>query len=349
MTLQPSSRPTPTPDFDHHVVRFPTRTVGRVPAASTQESARRPAAGRGGNIRTHVVREVAILEVSGQLSDAVEDLDHAIQLALAEGPHGLVCDLSAALNGARPVAMEVLATAGRHVRQWPGVPVAVASPDPRVREALRAQPLGQHLIVTPSLFSAVSAVRAAPAPDVRAKRLRPHPTAPRAARQFVTRTLLDWRLGRVLPFATLVMSELVSSSADDAGSDIDLSMAWNQDALRLTVRDHGPALPGQRPVPLGLVGRRLTLIAGLSQAFGVLPTADGGKLVWAVLEAARSTPATSAHSSATERQEALILQHTRTLSESARRGDQERLPTSSFTTGAPRGSLTLVRQGTAQS
>ena len=342
MALQPSSRPTPTLDFDHHVVRFPTRTVGRVPAAPTQKSARLSAAAREGKIRTHVVREVAILEVSGQLGDVVEDLDRAIRLALAEGPHGLVCDLSAAFNGARPGAMEVLATAGRHVREWPGVPVAVASPDPRVREALRAQPLGRHLIVTPSLFSAVTAVRAAPALDVRTKLLRPHPTAPRAARQFVTRTLLDWRLGRVLPFATLVISELVSNSADDAGSDIDLSMAWDQDALRLTVRDHGPALPGQRPVPLDLVGRRLTLITGLSRAFGVLPTADGGKLVWAVLDAARSTPSTNAHSSATERQEALILQHTRALSESALSGDQERPPTLS-SAPAPRGTLTLVR------
>jgi hypothetical protein len=343
MALQPSSRHTLTPDFDHHVVRFPTRTVGRAPDASTQNSARLPAAGIQGKIRTYVVRDVAILEVSGQLGDVVEELDRAIQLALAEGPLGLVCDLSAALSGARPVAMEVLATAGRHVRDWPGVPVAVASPDPRVREALRAQPLGRHLIVTPSLFSAVTAVRAVPALDVRAKRLRAHPTAPRAARQFVTRTLLDWRLGRVLPFASLVVSELVANSADDAGTEIDLSMAWDQDALRLTIRDHGPALADQRPAPLDLVGRRLTLVAGLSRAFGVLPTADGGRCVWAVLDAPRSTPSTNAHSSATERQEALILQNARALDDSPFRPDPSHLPTGGVTTPAPRAALSLVR------
>lgn len=343
MALQPSSRPTLTADFDHHVVRFPTRTVSPTTDAPTQESARRPAADHRGKVRTYVVRKVAILEVSGRLSDVVEDLDRAIQLALAEGPHGLVCDLSAALNGARPVAMEVLATAGRHVRDWPGVPVAVASPDPRVREALRAQPLGRHLIVTPSLFSAVNAVRAVPALDVRSTHLRPHPTAPRAARQFVTRTLMDWRLGRVLPFASLVVSELVANSADDAGTEIDLCMAWDQDALRLTVLDHGPALPGQHPAPLDLIGRRLTLIAGLSRAFGVLPTADGGKLVWAVLDAPRSTPSTNAHSSATERQEGLVLQNARALEESLLRADPKRLPTPGVTTRPPRGPLTLVR------
>ena len=120
----------------------------------------------------------------------------------------------------------------------------------------------------------------------------PRAAPDRAARlaDFVTRTLLDWRLGRVIPFASLVVSELVASSTMHAGTDIDLSVAWNLGALRLTVRDHGPALPGQRPSSLDLHGRGLTVVAGLSRAFGVLPTADGGKVVWAVLDAHRPHP-----------------------------------------------------------
>jgi hypothetical protein len=289
------------------------------------------------------VREIAIIEVLGQLNEVVEVLDRAIQLALAEGPRGLVCDLTGALEGAQPISMEVLATAGRHVRDWPGIPVAVASPDPRVREGLRAQPLGLHLIVTASLFSAVTAVRAAPALDVKWLSLSPHPTAPRAAREFVTRTLLDWGLGRVLPFASLVVTELVASSTVDAGTAIDLSVVWDQEALRLTIRDHGPGLPGQPSSPLDLIGRRLTLVAGLSRAFGVLPTADGGKVVWAVLDAPRATPSTDAHSAAAERQEALIVQHARALAESPFQGDPRSLPTRTSTTQVPRAALTLVQ------
>lgn len=343
MVLQPTRRTTLFPDFDHHVVLSPTRPVSQVPAEPAQRSAAPLAAGQRGKVRTYVVREIAIVEAVGELSDVVEDLDLAIQLALAEGPRGVVCDLSGALEGAQPLAVEVLATAGRHVRDWQGIPVAVASPDPQVRDALRAQPLGQHLIVTASLFSAVTAVRAGPFLDVRWLRLRPHPTAPRAAREFVTRTLLDWRLGRVLPFASLVVSELVASSAVDAGTEIDLSVVWDQDALRLTIRDHGPGLAGQPSSPLTLTGRRLTLVAGLSRAFGVLPTTDGGKVVWAVLDAPRATPSTDAHSSATERQEALILEHARALAETPFGGDPRSQPTGSPTTRAPRGALTLVR------
>ena len=101
------------------------------------------------------------------------------------------------------------------------------------------------------------------------------------------RQLLDWRLGRVIPFATLVVSELVANSSVNAGTDVDLSVVWDCGALRLTVRDHGPGLPGQLSSVLDLCGRRLAVVAGLSRTFGVLPTADGGKAVWAVLEAPR--------------------------------------------------------------
>jgi hypothetical protein len=242
--------------------------------------------------KRHAIRQVAVLKVAGRLCTVVEDLDRAIQLALADGPRGVVCDLSSVLDSDTPVALEVLATAGRHVRDWPGIPVAVASPAQRVREVLAAHPLGRHLIVTESMSSAMFAVLATPTLAVERTRLPPHPTAPRASRNFVTRTLLDWRLGRVIPFASLVISELVSSSTINAGTDIDLCVVWDRGALRLSVRDHGTALPDQRPAALNLHGRGLTVVAGLSRAFGVLPTADGGKAVWAVLDAPQTQPST---------------------------------------------------------
>ena len=140
MVQQPSSPHDLSTDFDHHVVLFPTRYAPNVPAELPAQSAGRPATGPQVRVRRHAIRQVVVLEVAGRLSDVVEDLDRAIQLALADGPRGVVCDLSAVLEGAEPVAVEVLATAGRHVRDWPGIPVAVACPDPRVREALRAHP-----------------------------------------------------------------------------------------------------------------------------------------------------------------------------------------------------------------
>src|SRR5450631_505013 len=330
MAQQPSTSPDLPADVDNHVVLFPTRYAAYVPTEPPAQPAGSPVSDRARGVRKHEIRQVAVLEVAGRLSDIVEDLDRDIQLALAEQPRGVVCDLSAVIDGAEPGAVEVLASAGRHVRDWPGVPVAVCCPDPQVREALRAQPLGGHLIVTASLFSAVTAVLATPDLAVEGLPLHPHPTAARASREFVTRTLLDWRLGRVSPFASLVVSELVASSTVNAGTNIEVSVAWNQGALRLAVRDHGPGLPGQRPSSIYLHGRRLTVVAGLSRTFGVLPTADGGKVVWAVLEAPRATPSDSPHLSAMERQESLILSHARGLAELPLVGGASPLPS-----GAP--------------
>jgi hypothetical protein len=261
------------------------------------------------------MRQVTVLEGAGRLSDVVEDLDRAMQLALADEPRGVVCDLSAVPGGFEPVAVEVLATAGRHARDWPGIPVGVACPDPQVREALRAHPLGRHLIITESMFSALSAVLATPTLTVERLRLAPHPTAPRAARSFVTRTLLDWQLNRVVPFASLVVSELVASSSINTGTVIDVSVVWNLDALRLTVRDYGPSLPDQHHSRSALHGRGLTVVAGLSRAFGVLPGANGGKVVWAVLNAPRRPPPTSHHRPANERHKALTLNDAQALTE----------------------------------
>ena len=308
MVQQPSSSPDLSTGFEDRVVLFPTRSAADVPIELAARCAARPTKGR---VRTRAIRQVAILEVACRLSDAVEDLDRAVQLALAEGPRGVVIDLSDVLAGTDPGAVAVLATAGRHVRDWPGIPVVVACPDPQVREALRAQPLGEYLIVTASLFSAVTAVLATPTLAVQWLRLAAHPTAPRASREFVTRTLMGWQLGRVIPYASQVISELVASSSVNAGTDINLSVVWNLGALRLTVRDHGPAMPGQRPSSLYLHGRRLTVVAGLSRAFGVMPTDGGGKVVWAVLDAPRPSPSTSPQRSAIERQESLILNDAR--------------------------------------
>jgi hypothetical protein len=135
----------------------------------------------------------------------------------------------------------------------------------------------------------MSSVLATPHLIIQSLHLAAHPTAPRAARNFVTRTLLDWQLTRIIPFASLLVSQLVASSSVHAGTDIDLSVVWDRGALRLSVGDHGPALPGQRSVPK-LHGRGLTVVAGLSRAFGVLPAAGGGNVVWTVLEAPRPGP-----------------------------------------------------------
>lgn len=239
-----------------------------------------------------VMHDAEVLEASGMLSDLVEELDLAIQLALGHGPRGVVCDLSNVLGLDDPNAIEVLATAGRHARDWPGMPVAAAIPDPLIRAALAVHPLGRHLILTPSTTSALSAVLATPTPVVERLLLAPHPTAPRTARDFLTKTLLSWALGPFVLSASLVISELVANATMDATTDIELSVAWNMGALRVTVRDNGPDLSRKPYSHFDPHGQRMSVVAVLSRALGILPT-DDGKVVWAVLDAVQ--PRRSTH------------------------------------------------------
>lgn len=284
---QPSSTPN---DFslylDQPAVLVPV-SADLVRPGYPLESVELPAVEPSTRVRTHALRQVVVLEYAGRLGSVIEELDKAVQLGLADGPRGVVCDLSAVYEGAEPHVVELLATVGRHVRDWPGIPVVLAGSKRRVREVLRAHPLGGHLILMPSVPEAVSAVLATPLPLVDWLRLAPHPTAPRASRNFVSRTLLDWGMGKLIPSASLVVSELVTNSTIHAGSAVELSIAWNLDALRLTVRDSCPDLPRPRFSRFDQHGRGLSVVTGLSRAFGVLPTADDGKVIWAVLNAAR--------------------------------------------------------------
>jgi len=320
MVQQRSSRHALSPGFEHYDPLFGTRGAPSSPTEIPARSAGRTATTQQAGIRTRAIRQVPTIEVTGQLSDVVAELDITIQLALSEGPRGVVCDLSGEDERPEPDAVEMLAMAGRHVRDWPAIPVAMACPNPRVREALRAHPLGGHLIVTESIFAALNAVLSIPTPVVERLRIAADPTAPSTSRSFITRILKDWRLDGVIPSATVAVSRLVARSSLNAGTAIDLSLSWNADALRLTVADHGPALPAQRPADPDVQARGLSVaVAGLSRAFGVLPTADGGKLVWAVLDAPRPTPSTRRNHSecGTPTQESPVFTNRHNLAEPA--------------------------------
>ncbi len=260
---------------DHSVELTPDR-----PAAQAARGTR----GTRGRVRTYSVGRVAVLELTGQLVDGVEELDRAVRLALAENPRAVVCDLTGVATGTALDGLTLLASCGGYVRDWPAISVAVACPDGRVCQTLRPLPAGGYLTLTGSVRAALSAVLATPAPLVRSLGLEPHPRAARAGRDFVTRALLDWHRITCIPAARLAVSELVTNAIVHAGTDIELSIAAYRDTLRVTVRDHSAAQPVRQVARLAIHGRGLGIVADVSRAWGVLPAADGGKVVWAVLD-----------------------------------------------------------------
>ena len=237
---------------------------------------------RPNTVRSQTGRQVVILRAAGPLTDAVPDLDRATRYALSRGPRGVICDLSNVVAPGTPGALRALATIGRHPRDWPGVPVAVAGLAPRAGERLCRLPLGYHLVVSDSVAHALSWVLRAGCPAIKRQRLSPHPTAPRAARAFIHQTLSSWQIDDRIPAASLVASELVSNAVVHAGTDLELSLAAHRGCLRLAVADKSRNAPALRHGEARGMG--LAVVAAHATAWGVLP-ADDGKVVWAVLGA----------------------------------------------------------------
>jgi hypothetical protein len=229
--------------------------------------------------------EVAVVAGVGPLEDVVDDLRRAVLLSLAEEPRAVACDLTGVLDGRDADAQLLLATMGEQVRDWPAVPLAVSCPDPALRRRLRQQPMSELVLLRSTRSQALAAVgRIAPPPTVRLQ-LAPHATASRVARDFVSRTCLDWGIAQGIASACLVVSEMVTNGLRHAVTDMDLALARHGGILRLALRDHSDEPVREPSHDLHSVGGRgLALIAACSRAWGVLPTVDGGKVVWAVLD-----------------------------------------------------------------
>jgi hypothetical protein len=229
--------------------------------------------------------EVAVVAGVGPLEDVVDDLRLAVLLAMAEEPRAVVCDLTGVLDGRDADARLLLATLGQQVRDWPALPVAVPCPDLALRRRLRQQPMSEHVLLRATRTQALAAVRRIPPPTTVRLPLAPHATASRLARDFVSRTCLDWGLAQGIASACLVVSELVSNGLRQAVTDMELALARHGGALRLALRDHSGDPVRQVARDLESVGGRgLALVAACARAWGVLPTADGGKVVWTVLD-----------------------------------------------------------------
>ena len=105
----------------------------------------------------------------------------------------------------------------------------------------------------------------------------------RSARDFVSRTCLDWQLPHVIGSAVLVVGELVANGLAHTGAALDVTVSAVGGRLLLGVHDGSPQRP-QVPAAGSTRGHGLQLVAGFSRAWGALPRADGGKVVWAVLD-----------------------------------------------------------------
>jgi hypothetical protein len=110
------------------------------------------------------------------------------------------------------------------------------------------------------------------------------PEAPRRARRFVDGVCLDWHITALTPEAEAVASELVENTLQHTASTPKLSLELSRGELTIAVSDESPAhayvrTGGSRG------GFGLMMVEQTARDWGCMPSASGGKTVWARLVA----------------------------------------------------------------
>jgi anti-sigma regulatory factor (Ser/Thr protein kinase) len=174
---------------------------------------------------------------------------------------------------------------GRHARAWTDTPVVLTSRDRKLANSAGRRPEGRYLRFASSLGSALA--QAGLQPPLRCTRLHlpASPTAARTARRVLARACEEWGVPGCRGTGELVVSELVTNALQHARSDLDLVIASDGARMvRIGVRDPLRVAPATRsPSEDSLGGRGLQIVETVAEASGALPTADGGKVVWATL------------------------------------------------------------------
>jgi anti-sigma regulatory factor (Ser/Thr protein kinase) len=107
-------------------------------------------------------------------------------------------------------------------------------------------------------------------------------------RRIVSAQLRYWHLDPLIDRAALGVTELLSNVHRHAQPDklCTVEIELLLDRLTVSVRDHDPRLPEVRDAdPTSTCGRGLSMVAAVSESWGVRPDGESGKVVWFTLPA----------------------------------------------------------------
>jgi hypothetical protein len=213
-------------------------------------------------------------------SDVVTEL----LAVLAEEPGTVVCDL-AGLAPTPASLGEVFAPVVHYLSQWSGAVVVVRLPR-NAAGVFHGRLPGNLLVHRAGGDDPLE--HSAPGPPLEHSRtcMLPAATTAADARVETRRILAGWGMSRLAEVASVVVSELVTRSFLHAHGLLDLNLSRMGTQLRAAVGDSGSGLPAA-PVAggPGILDERAWLVLQAStRAWGVLPTLNGGKQVWAVLD-----------------------------------------------------------------
>ncbi len=243
--------------------------------------------GRSGGLRVYPYADVWIVEADAPLAQLGADVDHAVQTALAECPHGVVLVLPDSTTDVDDPSLAALAPLGQHADAWPGTAVVVACRNDELRRDLAERLDTPRLRFASSMLAGTALVADDPSP-LRAELTLPrHPASVGAARRFLARTCEEWHLSGCVDAGALVVSELAANAVQHTVDQVTVVLVGDgAGTVRIGVRDQARDAPETVDADIeALGGRGLLVVEALSESCGALPTGDGGKLVWARIAA----------------------------------------------------------------
>ncbi|GAA0460536.1 hypothetical protein Ade02nite_14850 [Paractinoplanes deccanensis] len=235
---------------------------------------------------------VTTVRLIGELSrENLPAVHTAVVKAAAECPAAVLVDLTS-LHWASTGHPAVFATATHQARVHWSVPVLLCGAEPWLVRGLAAY--RSFVALYEDRLQALTALRAY-VPRWMRRHLGPVLGSAAEAREMLGEACLMWDVGHLADNARLVASELASNAILHARTEFDITASFTGQFVRIAVRDGCHAMPrvveaapGSSIIRAGS-GRGMRLVTAASTHWGATRLRDG-KIVWALIKAARSSP-----------------------------------------------------------
>ncbi len=230
--------------------------------------------------------DTTVIEVSGSLSHGLLAMHREVLYTLAEQPGAIVCDISGAAGDIDDHTAQTIDSMSDQARICSASPLGVICSPAQVKQLAAHSSTSRRM---PDRHGAIRWISGfSEPPRIVRTRLAPDVRSGKSARDFLAHTWACWGVEGRVHDGKLVVNELVTNAVLHAQTEIQVTLAACDERLRVSVQDGLRTDEGSLrrigTFPDSPSGRGLLLVERLCHSWGVLPTRDGGKTVWAALD-----------------------------------------------------------------
>jgi anti-anti-sigma regulatory factor len=230
-----------------------------------------------------LVRPVGILDVS-----TYPVMRDTLLKCVVDEPDAVIVDLGPLVVSSTAV-LSVFSVVAMRTGDWPGVPIMLVARQRSHRETLRHSAVSRWVPCFDDLDAAFAAVGEPPLRRRVLVELAGQRSSSGEARRHVREIGEKWGLPEasgLVADAELVVTELVENTVRHTVSDLTLRLELRNGLLTVAVADDDPreAMLRERACECEQASG-LVMVAKVAKVWGCTPATNGGKIVWAVLDA----------------------------------------------------------------